>query len=115
MCVEKIKYWFKKNKKYVLIGGTIILSAVGTGIVYAVCKDKKVFLSDWLKSASKEELEDAYEQMRLDFQKTGIKSSAMEQIGHELGERGAKEWFEKHPPNTDPLFQWTDVNRWDKD
>ena len=26
-----------------------------------------------------------------------------------------KEWFEKHPPNLDPHFRWTDANRWDKD
>jgi DNA replication and repair protein RecF len=42
-------------------------------------------------------------------------NNEMIKIGEELGERGAKEWFEKHPPNTDPHFRWTDANRWDKD
>ena len=39
----------------------------------------------------------------------------MERISRELGERGAKEWFEKYPPNLDPNFRWTDANRWEKD
>lgn len=112
---EKTKGWFDENKKYVLIGGTVALSIVGTGIGYVVCKNSKISFSDWLKIASKEDLEEAYEKLRLTFCKTGIRTKDMEQIGQELGERGAIEWFEKHPKNTSPNFRWTDANRWDRD
>ena len=111
---EKVKCWFNKNKRYVMIGGTVALIVVGTGVSYVLFRNKKVSFPDWLKLASKEELEEAYEKLRLDFCKTGTKSYGMEQIGHELGERGAKEWFAKHPPNLDPNFRWTDANRWEK-
>ena len=112
---EKVKCWFDKNKKYLLIGGTVALVLIGAGVSYVLCKNKKVSFSDWVKSAPTEELEDAYEKLRLDFCKTGVKTYPMEQISHELGERGAKEWFAKHPTNPDPNFRWTDANRWDKD
>ena len=62
-----------------------------------------------------EELDEIYEKMRVEFCKTGTKPFGMEQISRELGKRGAKEWFEKHPPNLDPNFRWTDANRWNKD
>lgn len=29
---EKIKNWFGKNKKYVLVSGSVVLSVIGTGI-----------------------------------------------------------------------------------
>lgn len=113
--LNKIKGWFIKNKKYVLIGGTVVLSIIGVGVGYVLYKNNKISFPDWLKNASTEELEEIYEEMRLDYNKTGTKSFGMEQISHELGERGAKEWFKKHPPSTDPYFRWTDANRWDKD
>lgn len=108
---EKIKHWFKKNKNYALIGGTVILSIVG----YVIYKNNKISFPEWIKNASKEELDYAYDNMRLNFCETGIKPYGMEQISQELGERGAKEWFEKHPPNLNPNFRWTDANRWEKD
>ena len=58
---EKVKCWFDKNKKYVLIGGSIAFIVVGTGISFVLCKDKKIPFADWLKNAPKEELEKAYE------------------------------------------------------
>ena len=109
---EKIKCWFNKNN--VLIGGTVILSLIGTGVGYVLYKNNKISFLEWLKIAPKEELQEAYEKLRLNFCKTGTKPFGMEQISRELGERGAKEWFEKHPPNTNPNFRWTDANRWDK-
>ena len=109
---EKVKCWFKKNKKYVLMGGTVIM-VVGTGIGYVLFRNDKISFADWLKKAPKEELEDAYEKLRQVFCKTGTKPLGMEQISRELGERGAKEWFGKHPPNIDPNYRWTDANRWD--
>lgn len=112
--IRKVYSWITKNKKYIIKGSIVIFSIVG-GMVYVIYKNKKVSFSDWLKFASKEELEEIYEKMRLDSCKTGIKPLEMERIGEELGIRGAKEWFEKHPPNTDPNFKWTDINRWDKD
>ena len=58
---EKVKCWFNKNKKYILIGGAVALVLVGAGVGYVLCKDKKISFSDWLKTAPKEELEEAYE------------------------------------------------------
>ncbi len=112
---EKFKCWFIKNKKYVLIGGSVILTIVGSGVGYVLYKNNKISFPDWLKNSSTEELGEVYENMRLNFCKTGTKSFGMEQISRELGKRGAKEWFEKHPANTSPNFRWTDANRWDRD
>ena len=47
------------------------------------------------------------------YLKTGNMPYEMQRISRVLGERGAKEWFEKHPPNLDPNFRWTDANRWE--
>lgn len=110
---KKAKDWFAQNKKYVLIGGSFVLTIIGSSVGFVLCKNNKISFSDWLKIASKEELNEAYEKLRLVFGQTGIKSPEMEQISHELGLRGAKEWFEKHPPNLDPNFRWTDANRWE--
>ena len=112
--LKKIKKWFNKNKKKLIICGSVVLAIIGTSVGYVIYKNNKISFSDWLKLASKEELEDIYEKLRLEFCKTGTKTFEMEQIGQELGVRGAKEWFEKHPPNLDPNFRWTDANRWDK-
>ncbi len=112
---RKIRNWFRKNKKKLIICGSVVLAIVGSSVGYVLYKNNKVTFPDWLKIASKEELEEVYEKLRLNFCKTGIRTYEMEQISHELGERGAKEWFEKHPPNLDPNFRWTDANRWDKD
>lgn len=112
---NKIKSRIDKNRKSVLIGGSIILSVLGTSVGYVLCKSNKIPFADWLKIASKEELEEAYEKLRLTFCKTGIRTKDMEQISQELGERGAKEWFKIHPKNIDPNFRWTDANRWDRD
>jgi hypothetical protein len=111
---ERIKCC-NKNKKYILIGGTIALILVGLSIGYVLYKKEKMAFLDWLKKATKEELEEVYEELRLNFCKTGVKEFGVEQISRELRERGAKEWFEKHPPNTNPNFRWTDVNRWEND
>ncbi len=115
MLFKKIKHWFHKNKKHILIGGTVVLSLIGTSVGVVLYKNKKIPFPDWLKMASKEELEEAYEKLRLIFCKSRTRPYGMDQIGHELEMRGAKEWFAKHPPNLDPNFRWTDANRWDKD
>ena len=65
--LAKIKSWFSKNKKHIIIGGTIVLALVGTGIGYVLYKNRKMSFSDWLKLASKEELEEAYERLRQIF------------------------------------------------
>ena len=110
---DKMKMWFQKNKKYVIIGGTIVLTIVGIGVGYVICKNQKISFTDWLKSAPEEELYEVYKKMQLDFYKTGTKAFGMEEISQELGDRGATEWFEKHPPNPNPNFRWTDANRWE--
>lgn len=111
---EKVKCWFNKNKKYIQIGGTVAVIIVGATVGYVLCNNKKVSFADWIKQAPTEDLEQAHKKLRLDFCKTGVRSYEMEQISRELGDRGAKEWFAKHPPKVDPNFRWTDANRWDK-
>ena len=110
---EKVKLWFKRNKKPILIGGSAILMLIGSGVGYVLYKNNHISFSDWLKLASKEELNQAYEELLKRFHKTGTETFELEQISQELGARGAKEWFEKHPPNLDPNFRWTDKNRWE--
>lgn len=105
----------KKNKKKVLKNGIFICVLIGTGIGCIYCKNKKISFPEWIQMASIEELNEIYEKLRLEFCKTGIKPFGMERISRELGSRGAKEWFEKHPPNTDPNYRWTDKTRWDRD
>ena len=116
---EMIKNWLVKNKKQVLIGSaTAAISIVGACIAVVLSKDnggKRLSVSDWVQIASKADLENVYEKERQVFLKTGTKSYIMEKISHELGLRGAREWAEKHPPNLDPYFRWTDANRWEKD
>ena len=113
--IDKVKKWFNKYKKYVLLGGSVVL-VVGTGIVYVICKKGKISFDDWVKMASTEELRELYEKLRLEvFCKTGNKTTEMEIINHELGVRGAKEWFEKHPQSYNPNVRWTDANRWERD
>ena len=110
-----MKKWINKNKKYVLISGTVLLT-VGSSIAYVIYKKGKISFEDWVKMAPTDELEEAYEKLRLGvFCKTGDRPPEMNRIGYELGERGAKEWFEKHPKSFNPNFKWSDANRWDKD
>lgn len=112
---EKIKKWFRNNKKVVLISGTVLLT-VGSGVACVIYNKGKVSFDDWLKLAPTEELREAYEKLRVEkYLKTGVKPHEMEKIGQVLGDRGAKEWFKNHPPNLDPNFRWTDANRWEKD
>ena len=112
---EKIKKWFNKNKKYILIGGTVLLT-VGSGIAYVIYKKGKISFEEWVKLAPTEELNEAYEKLRLGvFCKIGDKLPEMELISRELGRRCAKEWFEKHPKSFNPNFRWSDANRWDRD
>ena len=113
--IKKVKNWITRNKKYIIMGSTVIFSIIGVSVSYVIYKHNKISFPNWLKLASKQELEEIYEKMRLEYCKTGIEQSGMDQIGRELEIRGAKEWFEKHPPNKDPNFRWTDANRWDKD
>ena len=112
---EKTKYWFSKNKKYLLVGGCIALIVIGTGVSYVLWKNKKLSFDSWLKNASNEELKEAYETLRLDFCTTGVKTYPMKEIGNELYKRSTAEWFAKHPPNINSNFRWTDEARWDKD
>lgn len=110
---DKVKLWFNKHKKSILIGGSFILILIGSGVGYVLCKNGRVPISDWLKIASKDELNQAYRELMKDYNKTGKKSFLMEQISQELGLRDAAEWFEKHPPNLDPNYRWTDKSRWE--
>ena len=106
---DKVKSSCRKNKKYILWVISAAASIIGVAIGCAVCKEKNLSLSD----VSTETLNDAYDQLRSEFRKTGKKPFGMEQISHELGIREKNEWFEKHPPNLDPNYRWTDENRWE--
>ena len=112
---ETSKKWLQRNKKNILIGGSCLLTLIGTGVGYFLSKNGKISFDEWLKLASKEELREAYDKMMPFFKETGRKTFEMNKISEELGLREAKEWFEKHPPNLDPNFRWTDAARWDKD
>jgi len=113
--IEKVKYWYSRNKKRVWRIGTVVLVCVGAGVAYVLYKNKKMPFEDWIKIASIEELNEVYNEKCLEFNKTGKKPVWMEQISHEIGMRWAEEWKEKHPPNPDPYYRWTDANRWDRD
>ena len=110
---EKVKLCFNRNKKPILIGGSAVIMLIGSGEGYVLYKNNHISFSEWLKIASKEDLNQAYKELLKTFNNTGNKPFEMEQISQELGGRGAKEWFEKHPPNLDPNFRWTDKNRWE--
>ena len=108
---EKVKCWFSKNKKIILISGAVVLAVAGTVVTYVLCKDKKMSFEDWLKIATDEELDEAYENLRTtEFMETGTKSYTMEQIGKEMSNRTPA-----NPPHPDPNYRWTDEARWDKD
>lgn len=106
---NKVKNWFDENKKYVYIGGAAALSLVG----YALCRNEKIPFPEEIKSWSLEKLYAEYEKYLPEFHRTNVKPFKMEQINQEIGLRGAKEWFAKHPPNFDS--RWSDANRWDRD
>ena len=110
---DNAKCWFNDNKKIIHIGGSVVLAIIGAGVGYVLYKNNSISFSDWLKTASKEELNEAYKKLYPLFHKTGTKPYEMEQISHELGLRAAQEWFGKHPPNLDPYYRWTDANRWE--
>ena len=112
---ERIKRWFNKNKKYILMGGAIVFSVVGTTVGYVLYKNHKFSFEDWLNTASKADLEHAYKELQAIFHKTGDRPFGMQQISQELGKRDANDWCLKHPPNPDPNFRWTDANLWEKD
>jgi len=106
--IEKNRSWFSKNKKRILIGGTIALILAGSGIGYILCGEKEVSFPNWLKNATTEELNEAYEKQRLNFCKTGVRGYVMMKIDKELNRRSAP----SHILN--PNFRWTDKHRWEK-
>lgn len=109
----KAQKWFNKNKKAIILGGTALFS-VGSYAIYALRGKGKISFEDWLNVAPTEELDAVYEKLRTSvYLKTGNMPYEMQRISRVLGERGAKEWFEKHPANLDPNFRWTDANRWE--
>lgn len=106
---NKVKSWFDENKKYVYIGGTVALSLVG----YALCKNKEIPYAEEIKNLSLEKLYAEHDKYLPEFHRTNVKPFKMQQVDNEIGLRGAKEWFAKHPPNFD--VRWTDASRWDGD
>lgn len=81
---------------------------------------KRPSLSDWMETASDQQLADAYEQRRLQWLKdgqcgTGEKTPEMKMLDREMSRRSAEKWEKDPRRNRDPNFRWTDANRWDKD
>ena len=111
---SKIQHWLSKNKRSVQIGGTALF-LLGSGLGYILCKNKQIPFPEQLKLWTMKELYDAYKEFLPEFHRTNVKPFKMQQIDHEIALRGAKEWFAKHPPNTDPNYRWTDALRWDRD
>nr|MBQ4453177.1 hypothetical protein [Clostridia bacterium] len=73
-----------------------------------------------LESGTKSQLEDAYEERRIEWLKngqngTGEKTLEMKRLDRKISEIAAKEWENDPRRNKDPNFRWTDANRWDKD
>jgi len=74
----------------------------------------------WLESASDKELEDGYEERRVEWMRTGQggtgeKTPEMKMIDREMSRRSAIKWKNDPRRSKDPHFRWTDANRWDKD
>ena len=72
-------------------------------------------LDEWMESATDEELEEGYEERRLEWLADGggEKTPEMERIGDEITRRAGEKWEKDPRRNTDPNFRWTDENRWD--
>ena len=103
-------------KKVLATTGILVVGAV---IAVLKRKDSDDF-TDWLESASDDELSDGYEQRRQEWMKTGFgvdgeKTPEMKQINREMSRRSAEKWENDPNRNRDPYFRWTDANRWDKD
>ena len=74
-------------------------------------------LGTFIKSATLEELEDAYEVRRQQGLKDGggDRTPEMERLNRAISKKAAELWEKDPRRNTDPNFRWTDANRWDKD
>lgn len=106
---NKIKCWLDENKKYVRIGGTIVLSLAGL----AFYKNKKIAIPEPLENWTMKQLTEERAKFLPEFHRTNVKPFRMQQLDIEIDRRSAQEWFAKHPPNFNS--RWTDVCRWDKD
>ena len=84
---------------------------------------KKLFvdeLGEFMKNASDEELSAKREEYRQIWMKNGFggngeHSVEMKRLGAEIIRRANEKWLNNPNRNTDPIFRWTDSNRWDKD
>lgn len=79
-----------------------------------------VFLKDkfgeWMKSASEDQLREAYEEERLKYYvNTGEKTHEMMRINDELLKRSSEKWKSNAHRSKDPNYRWTDANRWEKE
>lgn len=73
-----------------------------------------------IESGSDEDLENAYEERRLEWlangqNGTGKKTADMKRLDKEISRRAAEKWENDPRRNRDPNYRWTDANRWDKD
>ena len=75
---------------------------------------------EWMKNASFEELEAAYEKRRQKWLKeeaktTGEKTYEMKRLDAEISRRAAEKRKNDPSRSKNPNYRWTDANRWDKD
>lgn len=70
----------------------------------------------WMKSATYEELDAAYEKRRIeDFMKIGEKTFDMKRLEREMAKRTAQKGDKDRKKSVKTNYHWTDANRWDKD
>lgn len=87
------------------------------GVLSDISKDE---VSRIIESGSDEDLENAYEERRLEWlangqNGTGEKTSDMKRLDREMSRRAAEKWENDPRRNRDPNYRWTDANRWDRD
>ena len=102
---EKGRYHNMNNR------GKTILGIAVAGICFV---GYKIFsFTRWLNTASKEELEDRYEEERQNWIKHGAGeyTHLMNVLNNAIRERMNEEW--ENDPNRDPNYRWTDENRWE--
>lgn len=77
--------------------------------------EKEISFKEWVKSASDEELIEAYDEDRATvFKNTGVKTWKMEIIDNELYDRGVKKWRREHPNEADIGTPWKDKERYER-
>ncbi len=81
-------------------------------------RDSKDQLGNFIKTATDQELADAYEERRVEWARngqngTGIKTPEMKRIDEEMTRRSYEKWQNDPRSKMGTGGRWTDANRWD--